>query len=118
MCKILGSIVLVSSENEPDTILYVYAIFWCKAVLNIKAALDTEEVLFILLPKLFISLLYIVLFVILLILLFILILLLLLVFLLFYVLDFDSYSLSELIDFELDIMNLLFKSLFAFELFA
>lgn len=61
------------------------------------------------------SLLYIVLFVMLLILL-LLVLLLVFVLLLLDELDFDNYSLSEFIDFELDIMNLLFKSVFLFEL--
>ena len=42
-------------ENDPDTTLYVYTIFWCNAFLNINAAFDVCDD-----PKLFMSLLYII----------------------------------------------------------
>jgi hypothetical protein len=42
-------------ENYPDTMLYVSTIFWCKAFLNIIAALEACDA-----PKLFMSLLYII----------------------------------------------------------
>lgn len=55
--KQLGSLpeIEFSYENDPDTTLYVYTIFRCKAFLNIIAALDVWFE-----PKPLISLLYIV----------------------------------------------------------